>query len=101
MKILTVSDEECPALWDYYVPGRLSEYDLIIGMDKSNMQDMLQIMGGDPQGKLSLMLDWCGEHRDVADPWYTHDFDATWRDVLRGCQALLDHLAKQNGWTLK
>ena len=78
-----------------------SEYDLIIGMDKSNMQDMLQIMGGDPQGKLSLMLDWCGEHRDVADPWYTHNFEATWCDVLRGCQALLDHLAKQNGWTLK
>jgi len=77
-----------------------NEYDLIIGMDKSNMDDMLQIMGGDPQHKLSLMLDWCGEHRDVADPWYTHDFEATWQDVLRGCNALLAHLAEKNNWSL-
>ena len=77
-----------------------SAYDYIIGMDKSNMADMLEIMNGDPQHKLSLMLDWCGEHRDVADPWYTHDFEATWQDVLRGCTALLNHLCKENGWKL-
>ena len=56
---------------------------------------------GDPQKKLSLMLDWCGESRDVADPWYTHDFEATWQDVLRGCTALLEHMAAQNGWTIR
>lgn len=78
-----------------------AEYDLIIGMDKSNMTDMLDMLGGDAQGKLSLMMDWCGEKRDVADPWYTHDFEATWQDVLRGCEALLEHLAKENGWTLR
>ena len=75
-------------------------YDYIIGMDRSNMADMLEIMGGDPQKKLSLMLDWCGERRDVADPWYTHNFEATWQDVLRGCTALLEHLSKENSWTL-
>ena len=77
-----------------------ADYDYLIGMDKSNMTDMLEITGGDPQGKLSLMLDWCGERRDVADPWYTHNFEATWQDVLRGCTALLEHLAKENGWKL-
>ena len=76
-------------------------YDHIIGMDRSNMADMLEILGGDPQKKLSLMLDWCGESRDVADPWYTHDFEATWQDVLRGCTALLEHMAAQNGWTIR
>ena len=76
-------------------------YDYIIGMDQSNMSDMLEIMGGDPNQKLSLMLDWCGEHRDVADPWYTHNFEATWQDVLRGCSALLEHIAAQNGWKLR
>ena len=78
-----------------------SEYDYIIGMDRSNMTDMLEMLGGDPQGKLSLMLDWTGERRDVADPWYTHDFEATWQDVLRGCTALLEQLAKENDWKLK
>ena len=69
-----------------------TEYDYIIGMDKSNMADMREIMSGDPQNKLSLMLDWCGEHRDVADPWYTRDFRATENDVDRGCAALLDKI---------
>lgn len=74
-------------------------YDYLIGMDQSNRAEMLDILGGDPEGKLSLMLDWTGEKRDVADPWYTHDFEATWQDVLRGCTALLDRLAGENGWT--
>ena len=76
-------------------------YDYIIGMDRSNMEDMLEITGGDPQKKLSLMLDWCGEHRDVADPWYTHNFEATWQDVLRGCTALLEYIAVQNNLKLR
>lgn len=78
-----------------------AEYDYIIGMDRGNMTDMLEITGGDPEHKLSLMLDWCGEKRDVADPWYTHDFEATWQDVLRGCTALLEHIAGQKGWKLR
>ena len=75
-------------------------YDYIIGMEKSNMTDMLDILGSDPQNKLSLLLDWTGEHRGIADPWYTHDFETTWQDVLRGCRALLAHIAAENGWTL-
>ena len=76
-------------------------YDYIIGMEKSNMDDMLDLLGGDPQQKLSLLLDWTGEYRAIADPWYTHDFETTWQDVLRGCTALMDHLAKENGWPLR
>ena len=68
-------------------------YDYIIGMDRSNMEDMLSIMDGDAQKKLSLMLDWCGEHRDVADPWYTGDFTATWRDIVEGCEAIMEEFA--------
>lgn len=65
------------------------EYDRIIGMDRENMRDMQRIFGGDPEGKVQSMMSLCGENRDVADPWYTGDFDATYRDVKRGCEALL------------
>ena len=64
-------------------------YDLLIGMDRENLRNMRSICGGDPDGKLSLLLDHTGRSRDVADPWYTGDFEATWQDVLAGCQALL------------
>ena len=69
-----------------------SRYDLLIGMDSANLRNMLRICGGDPDGKIRLLLDYIGEHRDVADPWYTRDFEATWRDVLSGCTALLQQL---------
>ena len=64
-------------------------YDLLIGMDRENLRNMRRICGGDPDGKLSLLLDHTGRSGDVADPWYTGDFEATWQDVLVGCQALL------------
>ena len=64
-------------------------YDLLIGMDRENLRNMRRICGGDPDGKLSLLLDHTGRSRDVADPWYTGNFEATWQDVLAGCQALL------------
>ena len=67
-------------------------YDYIIGMEQSNMDDMLGILGGDAEGKLSLLLDWTGHPGSVADPWYTGDFEATWQDVLAGCQALLEQI---------
>ena len=70
-------------------------YDLLIGMDSRNLANMRRICGGDPEGKLSLLLDWTGHPGDVADPWYTGDFEATWRDVFAGCQALLAHLTKE------
>ena len=70
-------------------------YDLLIGMDGTNLRNMRRICGGDPMGKLSLLLDWTGRPGDVADPWYTGDFEATWRDVAAGCAALLAYLSKE------
>ena len=67
-------------------------YDMLIGMDARNMGNMRRFFGGDPAGKLSLLLDYTGQSGSVADPWYTGDFDATWRDVSAGCRALLARL---------
>ena len=64
-------------------------YDLLIGMDSANLRNMGRICGGDPAGKLHLLLDYTDRPGDVADPWYTGDFQATWRDVLAGCRGLL------------
>jgi len=62
-----------------------SRFDLLIGMDQWNLRNMERICGGDPEGKIRPLL----PNKDVADPWYTGDFEATWQDVLKGCQALL------------
>ena len=64
-------------------------FDLIIGMDAWNLRNMQRICGDDPDGKIHLLLDYTDHPRDVADPWYTGDFETTWRDVLEGCQQLL------------
>ena len=69
------------------------EYDYLIGMDTSNIRNMNRIAGGDPDGKLYKMLSFTGSGRDVADPWYTGDFDATYDDVLAGCEGFLEYLA--------
>ena len=65
------------------------KYDLLIGMDRANFRDMYRICGGDFAGKLHLLMDYTDRPGDVADPWYTDDFEATWQDVLAGCQGLL------------
>mgnify|MGYP005818173977 CR=1 FL=1 len=68
-------------------------YDRLIGMDGANLRNMRRICGGDPEGKMHLLLDYAQRPgQEVADPWYTGDFEATWRDVLAGCQGLLDAL---------
>lgn len=64
-------------------------YDYLIGMDGANIRNMMRIAGGDPKGKIYKMLSFAGSDADVADPWYTGDFDATFRDVLAGCEGLL------------
>ena len=71
------------------------QYDYIIGMDGENMRDLARLTQGDSQGKTYRLLEFAGESRDVADPWYTDDFDATYRDVTKGCAALLKKLADQ------
>lgn len=63
-----------------------SEYDYLIGMDTPNIRNMNAIAGGDRQGKIYKLLSFAGEERDVADPWYTGDFDATYCDVMAGCE---------------
>ncbi len=70
-------------------------YDLLIGMDSANLRDMYRICGGDYSGKVSLLMDHTDHPRDVAGPWYTEDFEATWRDVLEGCQGLLDSIIRK------
>lgn len=67
-------------------------YDLLIGMDHTNLRNMRRICGGDPDGKLHLLLDYTNRPGEVADPWYTDDFQSTWEDVTEGCQELLKAL---------
>ena len=71
------------------------KYDYFIGMDASNRRNMVRMLGGDPDGKVSLMLDFTDHPRDVADPWYTGNFDATYEDVVAGCEGLLDAFLKE------
>ena len=71
-----------------------SAYDCIIGMDTENMRDLMRLTGNDPQHKVRRLLSCIGEERDVADPWYTGNFDVTYRDVDAGCRALLRELTK-------
>lgn len=68
------------------------KFDLIIGMDEENMRDMKRLFGGDPDGKVYKMMEFAGIDRDVADPWYTGDFEATYDDIYEGCIGLLSFL---------
>ncbi|SCI23153.1 Low molecular weight protein-tyrosine-phosphatase yfkJ [uncultured Flavonifractor sp.] len=69
-----------------------SQYDLLIGMDRTNLRNMSYILGGDPEEKLHLLLEFAGRSGEgIADPWYTGDFESTFRDVLAGCKGLLAH----------
>lgn len=92
-------------------PADYQRFDLIVGMDHENLPGMYRLLAGergfgwswpavsegyagkaDPEGKVHLLLDWSGSPRDIADPWYTGNFDETYADVLEGCSALLDAL---------
>ena len=72
--------------------GDYERFDLLIGMDSWNIRNMKVICGDDPEGKIHQLLDFTQRPGDVADPWYTGNFEATWRDVLEGCQCLLEQL---------
>lgn len=67
-------------------------FDVLVGMDSANIRNMQRIAGGDPDRKIHKMLEYCGSSRDVADPWYTDNFDETYADVTAGCKALLETL---------
>lgn len=71
------------------------QFNLLVGMDKANLRNMYRICGGDYAGKLHLLMEFTDRpDAEVADPWYTGDFEATWQDVLAGCRGLLDFLQK-------
>ena len=67
-------------------------YDLFVGMDSMNIRNMHRILGGDPDGKIRKLMEFTNRGGDVADPWYTGNFDVTRRDVCDGCEALLNYL---------
>lgn len=71
-------------------------YDYLIGMDTANIRNMTRIAGGDSDGKIYKLLTFAGSGRDVADPWYTGDFDATYEDVMTGCTALLAYILEND-----
>lgn len=67
-------------------------FDYIIGMDDANVRNIMNICGGDPEGKVFKLLDFAGKDRSIADPWYTGNFDETYDDVTEGCEALMRSL---------
>ena len=73
-------------------------FDLLVGMDRANLRNMRRICGGDPEGKIRLLPDFTDRPGgEVADPWYTGDFEAAWQDVQAGCLGLLGYLKERGG----
>ena len=70
------------------------KYDLILGMDRANISNILRIIGSDPQEKVHRLLDFTELPRDIADPWYTGDCEITYAEIKAGCAALLKHLRR-------
>lgn len=68
------------------------DFDFLIGMDRHNMINMKRILGEDTDGKMHLLLDFTERKGDIADPWYTNNFELTYRDVLEGCEGFLSYL---------
>ncbi|MGF7011180.1 protein-tyrosine phosphatase [Lachnospiraceae bacterium PF1-21] len=68
------------------------EYDYLIGMDHYNLRNIERICGEDTEGKVSLLMSFAGEDRDIDDPWYTNRFEKTYEDVAAGCEGLLKEL---------
>ena len=69
-----------------------NNFDYLIGMDHNNLRNMMRMLKNDLLGKVSLLLDWTEKPRDIADPWYSGNFDLTYEDVTEGCEALLKKL---------
>ena len=75
---------------DYY------KYDYLICMDQNNLRNLDRIIGDDSAKKVHLLLEYAGMNRDISDPWYTGNFDATYRDIVMGCEALLVKISDKN-----
>ena len=72
--------------------AKAREYDLLVGMDSYNIADLKRLVYPEDRVKIKRMLEFANVNRDVADPWYTGNFDATWDDILAGCTALLEKI---------
>lgn len=72
------------------------EFDYIIGMDGINIKYLNRMLNGDPEGKIYKFLSFTGVDKDIADPWYTGNFDATYEDVMKGCEGFLNYLKENN-----
>ena len=70
------------------------EYDYLIGMEQTNIRNMLRILGGDSEGKVHLLLEYAGKNRGIDDPWYTGNFRKTYEDIVEGCEGFLKHLGQ-------
>lgn len=68
------------------------KYDLLIGMDSANIRNLMRKYHNDPQGKIHSLMEYTSRGGNVADPWYTRDFEATWRDISEGCEGLWRYL---------
>lgn len=76
-------------------------YDYLIGMDNWNIRNMLRILGKDPEKKVYKLLEFADSDKEVDDPWYTGDFESTYKDIMVGCQALLQYLLDGQGKSRK
>ncbi len=73
--------------------AKAREYDLLIGMDAYNIADLKRLVYPDDRSKIHRLLEFAGKARDIADPWYTGNFDETYDDIAEGCEALMQRLA--------
>jgi protein-tyrosine phosphatase len=71
-------------------------YDMIVAMDRNNLRNLQRLFGLDTLQKISLLMDYTDCPRDVADPWYTGDFETAWQDILEGCSKLLQYIMINN-----
>ena len=71
------------------------DYDYLLAAERYNVSNMLRITGGDPEHKISRLLDFSDRPRDIDDPWYTGDFDTAWADIVEGCEAFLAYLKRE------
>lgn len=78
------------------VKSEYNEYDYILVMDSNNVRNIMRIIGSDSDKKVYKLLEFAGSSRDIADPWYTGNFETTYNDVVEGCSALLEHIIKND-----
>ena len=79
-------------------PSDYEQFDLILCMEQYNLRNIARILPSDPEDKIHLLLDYTDSPRDIADPWYTGNFDRTYDDLVEGCEALLQHICEEQMW---